>query len=196
MHKGRLEAFSDGVMAIIITIMVLELHRPQGTDLAAMAATAPKLLGYALSFAFVAIYWNNHHHMLQAAHRVSGSVLWANMNLLFWLSLTPWVTDWMGDYPFQPMPVAAYGVVLLMSGLAYFILSRRLIAVHGNESAFARALGADAKGIASLAMYAAAVGMAFLEPRVSCALYVAVAVMWLVPDRRFERAIAPGSAAR
>jgi uncharacterized membrane protein len=139
----------------------------------------------------VAIYWNNHHHMLQAAHRVSGSVLWANMNLLFWLSLTPWVTDWMGDRPFQPMPVAAYGGVLLMSGFAYFILSRRLIAVHGNESAFAQALGADIKGIASLAMYAAAVGMAFREPRVSCALYVAVAVMWLVPDRRFERAIAP-----
>jgi uncharacterized membrane protein len=190
MHKGRLEAFSDGVLAIIITIMVLELHVPHGTGLSALGAMAPKLLGYALSFTFVAIYWNNHHHMLHAAHRVSGSVMWANMHLLFWLSLTPWVTAWVGEYPFTPVPVAAYGVVLAMSGVAYYILAQRLLATHGGDSVFARALGRDVKGIVSVAVYLVAVALAFVEPRLSCALYVAVAIMWLVPDRRFERALA------
>ncbi len=189
MHKGRLEAFSDGVLAIVITIMVLELHVPAGTDLAALAAMWPKLLAYALSFTFVAIYWNNHHHMLHAVQRVSGGVMWANMHLLFWLSLTPWVTAWMGEHPLLPWPVAAYGAVLVMAALAYFILARRLLAVHGRESTFARALGRDIKGVVSLVTYLAAVGLAFTAPRVSCALYVAVAVMWLVPDRRFERAL-------
>ena len=190
MHKGRLEAFSDGVLAIIITIMVLELHVPHGTDLSALREMTPKLLGYALSFVFVAIYWNNHHHMLHAAQRVSGSVMWANMHLLFWLSLTPWVTAWMGEHPFTPIPVAAYGVVLLMSGTAYYVLAQRLLVIHGRDSAFALALGRDVKGLNSLVIYLVAVGVAFVEPRVSCALYVTVAVIWLVPDRRFERAVA------
>jgi len=189
MHKGRLEAFSDGVLAIIITIMVLELHVPPGADFAALCAMTPKLLGYALSFVFVAIYWNNHHHMLHAAHRVSGSVLWANMQLLFWLSLTPWVTAWMGEHPFAPFPVAAYGTVLLLSGTSYYILERRLIVVHGADSAFARVLGNDLKGILSMVLYAAAIAVAFVEPHASCALYVMVAILWLVPDRRFERAV-------
>jgi uncharacterized membrane protein len=189
MHKGRLEAFSDGVFAIIITIMVLELHVPAGPDLASLMATTPKLLGYALSFLFVAIYWNNHHHMLQAAERVNGSVLWANLHLLFWLSLTPWVTDWMGEHPFTPLPVAAYGVVLLMSGISYFILAQLLLRLHGEHSTFARALGRDVKGVLSLVLYLSAIALAFVEPRASCALYLAVAVMWFVPDRRFERAV-------
>jgi uncharacterized membrane protein len=190
MHKGRLEAFSDGVLAIVITIMVLELRVPHGTDFAALCAMTPKLVAYALSFTFIAIYWNNHHHMLHAAHRVSGSVMWANMHLLFWLSLTPWVTAWMGEYPFMPFPVAAYGVLLAMSGVAYYILAQRLLATHGRDSVFARALGRDLKGIASVVIYLVAVGLAFVQPRVSCTLYLAVAVMWLVPDRRFERAVA------
>jgi len=189
MHKGRLEAFSDGVLAILITIMVLELHVPRSPDLHALLEMGPRLLAYALSFTYLAIYWNNHHHMLQAAHRVSGSVLWANMNLLFWLSLTPWVTAWMGDYPFRALPVAAYGAALLLSGAAYYVLERRLIAVHGPESALARALGRDGKGLASLLLYTLAVALAFVEPRLSCVLYAAVAVMWLVPDRRVERAL-------
>ena len=191
MHKGRLEAFSDGVLAILITIMVLELHVPRSPDLHALLEMGPRLLAYALSFTYLAIYWNNHHHMLQAAHRVSGSVLWANMNLLFWLSLTPWVTAWMGDYPFRALPVAAYGAALLLSGAAYYVLERRLIAVHGPESALARALGRDGKGLASLLLYTLAVALAFVEPRLSCVLYAAVAVMWLVPDRRVERALEP-----
>jgi uncharacterized membrane protein len=189
MHKGRLEAFSDGVLAIVITIMVLELHVPHGTDFGALRAMTPKLLAYALSFTFVAIYWNNHHHMMHAAQRVSGSVLWANMHLLFWLSLTPWVTAWMGEHPFTPWPVAAYGGVLVMAALAYYVLAQRLLATHGRESAFARALGRDFKGLVSLVIYVAAEAVAFVEPRVSCALFVAVAILWLVPDRRFERAV-------
>ncbi len=194
MHKGRLEAFSDGVLAIIITIMVLELHVPEGGSFAALWAVAPKLFTYALSFLFVAIYWNNHHHMLQAAHRVNGRVLWANMHMLFWLSLTPWVTDWMGERPFEPLPVAAYGVVLLMSAISYFVLSRLLIALHGQDSAFARALGGDLKGVLSLGAYVLAIGLAFLAPKASCALFVAVAIVWFVPDRRFERAHAEPNA--
>jgi uncharacterized membrane protein len=186
MHKGRLEAFSDGVLAIIITVMVLELHTPGGRDLAALAAVAPKLLLYLLSFVFLGIYWNNHHHMLQAAQRVTGTALWANMHLLFWLSLIPFVTDWMGEH-FGPLPVAAYGVVLLGSGTAYFILSRVLLGTHGPDSLLARALSRDVKGIVSLLIYLVAVMLAVFRPAWSCALYVVVALIWLVPDRRIEK---------
>ena len=185
MHKGRVEAFSDGFLAIIITVMVLELHTPGGGDLAALAAAAPKLLLYLLSFVFLAIYWNNHHHMLQAAERVTGTALWANMHLLFWLSLIPFVTSWMGEH-FGPLPVAAYGVVMLASGSAYFILSRVLLGTHGPESLLARALRRDVKGVASLLIYLVAALAAVFKPALSCALYVVVALIWLVPDRRIE----------
>jgi uncharacterized membrane protein len=187
MHKGRMEAFSDAVLAIVITIMVLELKPPHGADLDTLRGQVPTILSYVLSFVFVAIYWNNHHHLLQAARRVSGSVLWANMHLLFWLSLTPMVTSWMGHSDFAPLPVALYGVVLLMSGVAYYILSRVLVALHGEGSALAKAIGGDTKTRASLALYAAAIALAAVDPRWSCAIYVLVAVLWLVPDRRIER---------
>jgi uncharacterized membrane protein len=186
MHKGRLEAFSDGVMAIIITIMVLELPVPPGSDLAALGVAAPKLLIYLLSFVLIAIYWNNHHHMFQAVQRVTGGALWANLHLLFWLSLIPFVTDWMGEH-FAAIPVAAYGVVLISAGSAYFILSRVLLASHGPTSLLARALGRDTKGIASLVIYAVAVGVALVAPWLACALYAVVELLWLVPDRRIER---------
>lgn len=189
MTRNRLEAFSDGVIAILITIMVLELRPPAGTGLADLAPLAPKLLSYLLSFVFVAIYWNNHHHLLHVVDRVDGRVLWANMHLLFWLSLTPFVTAWMGEHHAAPATVAAYGVVLLAAAIAYFILTRALLALHPAESRLARALGADWKGKASVIAYAAAVAMAFVERRVSIAIYVAVALVWLVPDRRIERAL-------
>jgi len=194
MHKGRLEAFSDGVLAIIITIMVLELHMPEGADIAALREAAPKLLTYLLSFVFVGIYWNNHHHMLQVTQRVNGAALWANMHLLFWLSLIPFVTDWMGEH-FAPLPVAAYGAVLLAAGTAYFILSRVLLTAHGDDSLLARALSRDVKGVASLLIYMAAVGLALFRPAVACALYVVVALMWLVPDRRIEALLEAEAAA-
>ena len=187
MPKGRLEAFSDGVLAIIITIMVLELKAPSGFTLDALSPLFPDLATYALSFVLIAIYWNNHHHMLHAAKQVSGGVLWANMHLLFWLSLTPFVTQWLGKYPLEGGPVAAYGSVYLFAAVAYYILTLTLRRAHGPSSAFAEALGKDFKGKASLVIYAAAVGLAFRLPAASCALYVAVAAMWLVPDRRFER---------
>jgi len=186
MHKGRMEAFSDGVIAIIITIMVLELRPPHGHGVDALRTLVPTFLSYALSFLFVAIYWNNHHHLLQAARHVSGPVLWANVHLLFWLSLTPFVTAWMGE-DFAPLPVALYGSVLLMSGVAYYVLSRALIRLHGEQSAIARAIGEDAKGRISLVIYAVAIAVAFASPAASCTLYVLVAVMWLVPDPRIER---------
>ncbi len=189
MHKGRLEAFSDGVIAILITIMVLELKVPHGDGLADLVPMLPVLSSYLLSFVFLGIYWNNHHHLLQAARHVDGRILWANMHLLFWLSLVPFTTAWLGEHPFAPGPVAAYGFVLLASGCAYFILSRLLIARHGAESVLARAVGADRKGLLSVALYATAIGLATVAPRVSCALYVAVAVLWLVPDRRIERVL-------
>jgi len=188
MHKGRLEAFSDGVIAIIITVMVLELHMPTSAGLPALRAVAPKLLLYLLSFVFVAIYWNNHHHMFQAARRVNGAALWANMHLLFWLSLIPFVTDWMGER-FGPIPVAAYGVVMISAAIAFYILSRVLLAVNGPDSPLARALGRDHKAIASLVIYAVAVALALARPWLAVALYVVVALIWLVPDRRIERVL-------
>jgi uncharacterized membrane protein len=190
MSRGRLEAFSDGVLAIIITIMVLELKAPPKPDLVALLPLIPVFLSYVLSFVFVGIYWNNHHHLLQAVRHVNGPILWANLHLLFWLSLTPFVTSWMGESTFAPWPVAAYGVVLLLAGCAYFILTRVLIAHHGKESALATAVGRDLKGKVSLVIYALAIPLSFADPRFACALYTLVAVMWLVPDRRIERALA------
>jgi uncharacterized membrane protein len=189
MSKGRLEAFSDGVLAIIITIMVLELRAPHDAELEALVPLVPVFLSYLLSFVFVAIYWNNHHHMLQAVHHVTGGVLWANMHLLFWLSLIPFVTHWMGGTHFAAMPVAAYGVVLLLAAFAYTILVRVLIAVHGKESTLAIAVGGDRKGLISLLLYVAAIPAAFVDPRIACALYGIVAVIWLIPDRRIETVI-------
>ncbi len=189
MSKGRLEAFSDGVFAIIITVMVLELTPPRGPDLAALVAVFPALLGYILSFAVLGIYWNNHHHLLQAAKRVDGRVLWANLHLLFWLSLVPFTTAWMGRTNFAPWPVAIYGLVLTLAGGAYFILTRCLIALHGVESTLATAVGADVKGKISIAIYVAAVFLAFVSARLAFTLYVLVAVLWFVPDRRIEHAM-------
>ena len=189
MSKTRLEAFSDGVIAIIITIMVLELKKPEGADFAALLDLKWVLLGYVLSFIFVGIYWSNHHHMIQAVKHVDGRVLWANLHLLFWLSLVPFVTAWMGEHGSQPGPVAAYGVVLLGSALAYSILVLALSALHDHESAFRRALGSGFKEKVSLAIYAAAIPLAFVRTWLAQALFVVVAIIWLVPDRRFERAL-------
>ena len=187
MKKSRLEAFSDGVLAIIITIMVLELRVPHEPTLAALGMMWPKLLSYLLSFVFVGIYWNNHHHLWQVVERVNGSVLWANLHLLFWLSLVPLVTAWMGENHFAAAPVAVYGVVLLGSGLAYYVMSRVLLANHPPDSLLARALGSDFKGRISLLIYAAAIAVAFALPWLAGMLYASVAVMWLVPDRRIEK---------
>ncbi len=189
MSKSRLEAFSDGVIAIIITIMVLELHPPHEAALAALRPLIPKAMSYALSFVFLGIYWNNHHHLLQTSSRVDGRVLWANLHLLFWLSLIPFATNWMGENVFAAWPVALYGAVLLMAGVAYFILARALIALHGKDSVLATAIGADAKGRISVVLYMAAIPLAFVQPLLACAVYVAVAVMWLIPDRRIEKAM-------
>jgi uncharacterized membrane protein len=190
MGKGRLEAFSDGVIAVIITIMVLELKVPHGSELAALGPVIPVFLTYVLSFVFVGIYWNNHHHMLQAVRTVNGRVLWANLHLLFWLSLIPFVTGWMGENHFANKPVAIYGVVMLMAGFAYFILSRTLIAHQGKDSALASALGKDYKGKASLVLYVLAVVLSFVNSWIAVGLYVLVAIMWLIPDRRIENALA------
>jgi uncharacterized membrane protein len=190
MSKGRLEAFSDGVLAIIITIMVLEMKVPYGADLVALRSLIPVFLSYVLSFVFIGIYWNNHHHLLQAVRYVNGPILWANLHLLFWLSLTPFVTGWMGENHFAAWPVALYGVVLLLAGVAYFILTRALIAYHGRDSTLANALGRDFKGKVSLVFYGVAIPLSFVNPWIACALYVLVAVMWLIPDRRIERALA------
>lgn len=187
MSKGRLEAFSDGVIAIILTIMVLELRPPHASEISALAGLVPHFLAYLLSFAFVGIYWNNHHHLLQTARKVNGAILWANLHLLFWLSLIPATTAWLGEHPAEPWPVALYGIDLLGAAIAYTILSVTLVRHHGQDSLLARALGADFKGKLSLAAYALAVAAAFLLPWVACALYVAVAIVWLVPDRRIER---------
>jgi len=188
--KNRLEAFSDGVIAIIITIMVLEMKVPHGNDLAALRPLIPVFVSYVLSFAYVGIYWNNHHHMLHAAAQVNGAILWANLHLLFWLSLIPFVTGWMGENHFAALPVALYGVVLLMAGAAYTILANALIRRHGPESTLARALGRDFKGKVSLVAYVLAIPLAFVNNWIAMAVYFAVAAMWLIPDRRIETALA------
>lgn len=187
MHKGRLEAFSDGVIAIIITIMVLEMKVPHGTELAALAPLAPVFFSYVLSFLYVGIYWNNHHHLFQAVHRVKGGVLWANLHLLFWLSLFPFVTGWMGENHFAPVTVALYGGVLIMAASSYYILVRALLACHEPDSPLARAIGSDFKGKVSLVVYGAGVPIACWVPWLSVALYSVVAIIWLAPDRRIER---------
>ena len=187
MGKGRLEAFSDGVIAIIITIMVLELKAPHGETLDTLAPLWPKFLSYVLSFAYIGIYWNNHHHMLHAVKHVRGSVLWANLHLLFWLSLTPFTTAWMGENHFATMPVVIYGLGLLMNAIAYTALVRTLITTHGRDSEFAQRIGGDIKGFVSLALYVLAVGLAFVNSWISLTLFFAVAMLWFIPDRRFER---------
>lgn len=187
MKAGRLEAFTDGVVAIIITIAVLELPVPHGHDLAALKASAPILLAYVLSFVNVGIYWNNHHHMLHATDRIDGSVLWANLFMLFWLSLAPWVIRWLDETEFAAMPTAAYGLIFGMAAIGYIWTQARIIAVNGPGSAVAHAVGGDTKGKISMAMYAAGIVAAFVAPWVSDVLYVAIAVIWLIPDRRIER---------
>jgi uncharacterized membrane protein len=189
-HKGRLEAFSDGVIAVIITIMVLEMKVPHGIEVETLKPLLPVFLTYVLSFIFVGIYWSNHHHMFHAVKHVNGAVLWANLHLLFWLSLVPFVTGWMGENHFQAVPVAGYGFVLFGAACAYTILVRALLAVHGADSLLAKALGKDSKGWISLALYVAALFLAFLHPLSACAVYVVVALIWLVPDRRFEKLLA------
>jgi uncharacterized membrane protein len=189
MGTGRLEAFSDGVMAIIITIMVLELKVPHGADFAALRPLLPVLLSYVLSFVYVGIYWNNHHHMMHATQRVGGGVLWANLHLLFWLSLVPFVTGWMGENHFASAPTALYGVVLLMAAIAYMILQRAILAREGSDSLLARATASGFKEKVSPVLYVAAIPLAFVSPWISGALYVTVALIWLVPDTRIERAM-------
>jgi uncharacterized membrane protein len=186
LRKGRLEAFSDGVIAILITIMVLELRPPHAVAWESLRSVLPVFCSYTLSFIFLAIYWNNHHHMLQGAAKVNGAVLWANMHLLFWLSLVPFVTAWLGGNELSTVTTASYGFVFLCSGIAYYILTRALIAANGKDSVLAQALGRDFKGKISVLIYALGIGLAFLYPPASCGLYVAVALIWLVPDRRFE----------
>jgi uncharacterized membrane protein len=186
MEPARLEAFTDGVVAIIITIMVLEIRVPHGTDLASLQADMPILIGYLLSYVNVGIFWNNHHHMLHVTERVDGKVLWANLGLLFWLSLVPFVIRWIDEAGFTPLPTAAYGVVLLCAGFSYNILQRTIIAVNGHDSRLAMALGDDFKGKMSLILYLLAVPLAFARPWIAILIYVTVAVMWLVPDTRIE----------
>jgi uncharacterized membrane protein len=189
MGKNRLEAFSDGVFAIIITIMVLELKVPHSEDLKALLPVIPVFLSYVLSFVYVGIYWNNHHHMLHAAGKVTGPILWANLHLLFWLSLLPFATGWMGENRFAPSPSAIYGLVLLMAAVAYYILQQLIIASQGPGSLLRRAIGSDWKGKASLVIYLCAVPVAFFSRWVSQGLFVLVALMWLIPDRRIERVV-------
>lgn len=191
MHKGRLEAFTDAVIAILMTIMVLELKAPNGTTLEALRPSFPILLGYLLSFVYLAIYWNNHHHMLQIAKHVNGAVLWANMHLLFWLSLIPFATAWIGGNCFATWPMAVYGFLLAASGLAYYILAQVLIRANGVHSTFAKAIGKDVKGQISLVIYVTGIACAFFAPAVSGALYIAVALIWLIPDRRLEKHAPP-----
>jgi uncharacterized membrane protein len=189
MPKGRLEAFSDGVFAIIITIMVLDLRVPSSTDLGALRALVPVFLSYVLSFLYVGVYWNNHHHLLHAAERVNGKTLWANLHLLFWLSLAPFTTAWLAENYVATGPVLMYGVMLLFAAIAYFILTRTLIAQHGTDSVLSRAIGRDRKGLVSVVIYAVALPLAFVYPVASCVGYVLVVVMWLLPDRRIEKGL-------
>ena len=192
MGKNRMEAFSDAVLAIIITIMVLEMKVPHGADFAALRPLLPVFLTYILSFIYLGIYWNNHHHMLHVTQHVSGAILWANLHLLFWLSLFPFVTGWMGENHFAVMPTVLYGVILLMAAVAYWILQQAIIARHGEESLLAKAVGRDLKGKLSPVLYVIAIFFAFFAPWVAGTLYVLVAALWLVPDRRIERALAGG----
>ncbi len=187
MTKSRLEAFSDGVIAIIITIMVLELKVPHGAELSALSPLLPVFMSYVLSFTYVGIYWNNHHHMIHAVKHVNGRILWANLHLLFWLSLIPFTTAWMGENHAAPIPVAMYGVDLLMAGIAYYILARSLIAHHGKDSTLARAIGKDVKGIISVVLYAIAISVSFFNEMISLGVYIFVAIIWLIPDRRIEK---------
>ncbi len=190
MGKGRLEAFSDGVLAIIITITVLDLHVPHEVSLRSLQPLIPVFLSYILSFTYVGIYWNNHHHLLHAAEHVSGGVLWANLHLLFWLSLAPFLTSWMGENRFASLPVAMYGVMLWFAAVAYFLLTKALVRQHGKDSVLARAVGEDRKGMLSMVTYTVSIVLAFWLPRVACLGYAAVALGWLLPDRRIERRLA------
>jgi len=193
MNKGRVEAFSDGVIAILITIMVLELKIPHGADLAALRPMIPVFLAYVLSYIILGIYWSNHHHMLHATKHVDGAMLWANLHLLFWLSLIPFATAWMGDNHFAELPTSIYGAILLLCAIAYTILQNTIIARHGMSAEVARALGRDVKGKISALLYAAAIPLAFVHPGISGALYVTVALIWLVPDRRIEKTLREGT---
>jgi uncharacterized membrane protein len=190
MHKGRLEAFSDGVLAIILTIMVLEIKVPHGHDFTALKPLLPVVLSYVLSFIYIGIYWNNHHMMLAGTNRISGGILWANLHLLFWLSLVPFATGWMGENHFAPATLAVYGVVLLMAGVAYFILQSCIIAAGGPDSVLAHAIGRDLKGKSSPPLYCLGIAASFWNPWLAGAVYVFVALMWLIPDRRIERTLA------
>ena len=187
MNKGRLEAFSDGVLAVIITVMVLEMKSPRGTSLAVLRSVIPVFLCYVLSFVYIGIYWNNHHHLLHATQRVNGATLWANLNLLFWLSLVPFSTAWMSEHHFPPIPTATYGIVLLAAASAYYILQATLLRAEGEQSELRTAIGSDLKGKISPLLYCLGIGLAFADRWVSLAVYVAVALIWLVPDRRVER---------
>ena len=189
MKKTRVEAFSDGVIAVIITVMVLEMKVPHGDDFASLAPVMPVFLSYVLSFIYAGIYWSNHHHLFHAVEHVNGGILWANLHLLFWLSLIPFTTGWMGENGFKPIPVAAYGLVLLLSGLAFVILTQSLIAHHGKQSLLAKSIRGDAKGKISVALYTIAIPLAFVNVWLSCAIYVGVAAMWIVPDPRIERTV-------
>ena len=189
MKKGRLEAFSDGVFAVIITIMVLEMKVPQGADLRALAPVLPVFLSYVLSFIYIGIYWTNHHHLLHASEHVTGGILWANLVLLFFLSLVPFTTAWMGENQFAPLPVAVYGMVLLLAGIAYFVLTKTLVAHHGKDSLLAKSIGRDWKGEVSVLVLAVAIPLSFMVTWIAWACYVLVAAMWLFPDPRIERAV-------
>jgi uncharacterized membrane protein len=189
MKTGRLEAFSDGVFAVIITIMVLEMKAPHAVDFAALKPLLPHFLSYVLSFIYVGIYWNNHHHLFQAAKQVSGGILWANLHLLFWLSLLPFTTDWMGENQIAATPTAVYGLILLLAAIAYYVLQRAVIAKQGRESILAVAIGKDWKGKLSPILYFVAIPIAFIKPWLSCMLYFVAAILWLIPDRRIERAL-------
>jgi uncharacterized membrane protein len=189
MSKSRLETFTDGVLAVIITVMVLEMKVPRATTLAALRPVLPVFLSYALSFIYIAIYWNNHHHLLQATERVTGVTLWANMHLLFWLALVPFATEWMGEDADAQVPIEFYGTVLLFAAIAYFLLSRNLVSQHAKDSALAVSIGTDKKGIASIAIYAVAIPLALVHPWISYSCYVLVAIIWLLPDPRIEKTL-------
>ena len=191
MGKGRVEAFSDGVMAIIITVMLLEIKVPHGDELNLLKPVVPVFISYILSFIYLGIYWNNHHHMMHSVQHVNGKVLWANTHLLFWLSLIPFATGWMGENNFTKWPVILYGTILLMCGVAYYILSQTLIGLHGKNSTIADAIGSDKKGKLSVAIYAFAIALSFINPWIGMALYTIVAAMWIIPDKRIEKKLMP-----